>query len=56
MKVFVLFEPGTYADDCGIVYGVFRTKEEAEKHKQKKSGLTIEEHTMNEYDGKVIFH
>ncbi|MBC1801043.1 hypothetical protein HCA62_12505 [Listeria booriae] len=50
MRVFVLFEPGHYADESGIVWGVFSTREEAEKHMDRRSYKEIYEHTIDEYE------
>lgn len=47
MKVFVLFSPATYEGECGTVYGVFSSKEEADKYKRPCE--EIQEHTINNY-------
>ncbi|TDR54200.1 DUF7336 domain-containing protein [Paenilisteria rocourtiae] len=51
MKVFVLFEPGHYVDEPGIVWGVFSTKEEAQKYVDNKSYryMVIDEYTIDKY-------
>ncbi|MBC2163430.1 DUF7336 domain-containing protein [Listeria booriae] len=56
MKVFVLFSPATYEGECGIIYGVFSSKEEAEKHKDKACSSEIQEHTLDEFYGDIQFH
>ncbi|MBC2005528.1 hypothetical protein HCA78_17300 [Listeria booriae] len=52
MRVFVLFSPAVYEGETGIIYGVFSSKEEAEKH--KLSYTEIQEHTMDTYFGDDI--
>lgn len=55
IKVFVLYDPDYYAGGSGTIYGVFDTKEEAEKHRSKIGFFgydkEIHEYTLNEYDG-----
>ncbi|WP_368665726.1 hypothetical protein [Listeria sp. SHR_NRA_18] len=48
-KVFVLFEPGHYVDEPGMVWGVFSTREEAEKCKDFRGDAEIYEHTIDKY-------
>lgn len=56
VRVFVLFSPASYEGECGIVYGVFSSKEEAEKYKSHFLGDEIQEHTIDEYNNNVEVH